>query len=153
SARICNVSAQHVRMLRTLLAGAVPAVAALGLAAHPATLQPPVVHESFTPQECPKDPESTVDIEACAEKKILAADAQINALAKPIFANLADDPARKDFIAAQKAWVAFRKADCNSVSDKYEGGTAAGILAAQCQADRSTQRVKDLKSFDKLLKN
>jgi uncharacterized protein YecT (DUF1311 family) len=140
-------------MFRTLLAGAAPAVAALALAAHPASLQPPVVHESFTPLGCPKDPESTVDIEGCAEKKILAADAQINSLAKSIFANLNDDPAKKDFIAAQKAWVSFRKADCISQSDKYEGGTLSGVVDAQCQADRSTQRVKDLKAFDKLLRS
>jgi uncharacterized protein YecT (DUF1311 family) len=143
-------------MLRSRLAlAALPALAAAVLA--PAALagkapQPPVVKEAFTQLPCPKDPQSTLELEGCAEKAILVADAQINALAKTIFGRLADDAAKKDFVAAQKAWVAFRKADCAAVSDKYEGGTLAGVLDAQCQADRSKQRVKDLKAFDKLLR-
>jgi uncharacterized protein YecT (DUF1311 family) len=139
---------------RFMLAGTLPALAvAATLVAHPAALQPPVIKESFTPLDCPKDPQSTADLAGCAEKKILAADAQINALAQSIFGNLDDDAAKRHFISAQKAWVSFRKADCTSVADKYEGGTLAGVLDAQCQADRSTQRVKDLKAFDKLLKS
>ncbi len=115
-------------------------------------LSPPVVKDTFTPLPCPKNPQTTLELEGCAEQRILATDAKINAVAKTIFGRLQDDAAKRHFIAAQKAWVSFRKADCTSVGDKYEGGTLAGVVAAQCTADRSTQRLKELRSFDKLLR-
>ena len=72
-------------------------------------------------------------------------------MARTIFARLFDDASRRRFIAAQKAWLAYRSADCTSESDRYEGGTLAGLVAASCTADRSAQRLKDLSSFEKLL--
>src|ERR1700755_2995572 len=100
-------------MSRLLLA-AVPALAVLALAAPPAlaALQPPVVKDTFTPLACPKDPQTTLELEGCAEQEILSTDKSINAVAKTIFGRFQDDAAKKDFIAAQKAWVVFRRADC-----------------------------------------
>jgi hypothetical protein len=37
------------------------------------------------------------------------------------------------------------------MSDQYEGGTLAGLVAATCTADRSAQRLKDLRAFEKRL--
>jgi hypothetical protein len=33
------------------------------------------------------------------------------------------------------------------MSDRFEGGTEAGVVDAQCEADRNDQRVKDLRAF------
>jgi uncharacterized protein YecT (DUF1311 family) len=116
-----------------------------------ATLAPPVIHESFTPLPCPAHPQSTIDLEGCAEQHILRTDHQINLVAAVIFARLFDDAARRRFIAAQTAWLAYRRVDCESMSDQYEGGTLAGLVAATCTADRSAQRLKDLRAFKKRL--
>ena len=116
-----------------------------------AALSPPVIHESFTPLPCPTHPQSTLDLEGCAEQHILKTDRQIDVVSRAIFARLFDDAARRRFVAAQNAWLAYRRADCTSMSDQYEGGTLAGLVAATCTADRSVQRLKDLRSFEKRL--
>jgi uncharacterized protein YecT (DUF1311 family) len=117
-----------------------------------AKLAPPVIHESFTPLPCPAKPTSTLDLEGCAEQRILRTDRRIDAVARSIFARLFDDAARRRFVAAQRAWLAYRRADCMSMSDRYEGGTLAGLVASSCTADRSAQRLKDLTALVRLLK-
>ena len=86
-------------------------------------------------------------MEGCAEKQILATDTQVNVLGAEIFQLLGDDRARGDFNAAQRAWLNYRKADCFSMSDLFEGGTEAGVVDAQCAASRNNQRIKDLRTF------
>src|SRR5581483_8597862 len=54
-----------------------------------AALKPPVIHESFTPLPCPKHASSTLALEGCAEKAILAGDRKIDAKAHAIFFKLA----------------------------------------------------------------
>jgi uncharacterized protein YecT (DUF1311 family) len=68
-------------------------------------------------------------------------------LGAEIFQLLGDDRARRDFNTAQRAWLNYRKADCFSMSDVFEGGTEAGVVDAQCVASRNNQRIKDLRTF------
>jgi uncharacterized protein YecT (DUF1311 family) len=119
---------------------------------HVAKLSPPVIREQFTPLPCPRQPQSTLELEGCAERRIVSTDRQIDRVLAAIFPKLFDDGARRRLIAAHQLWLAFRKADCTSVSDKYEGGTLAALLAASCAADRSVQRLKDLRAFEGLLR-
>jgi uncharacterized protein YecT (DUF1311 family) len=107
------------------------------------------VRERFTPLPCSGQPKerSTIEEEGCIERQILATDAQINASARSIFALLATNAARRAFIAAQTAWLNYRRTDCASVSDIYEGGTLAGVVDAACTAERSGEREKDLRRF------
>ncbi len=141
------------RLLGTLLAAAAvcPAAPWGGAALASARLSPPVIHEVFTPMPCPAHPSTTLDFEGCDEQRILRTDRQIDLVARSIFSDLYDDAARRRFIAAQDAWLAYRAADCTSMSDQYEGGTLAGVVAASCTADRSAQRLADLRSFEKAL--
>jgi uncharacterized protein YecT (DUF1311 family) len=147
------------------LAGAAVAVAAAAsiaatqaggkAPAHAARLKPLVIQETFTPLPCSGAPghRSTLQMEGCAEKQILKTDIQVDLLAAEIFPILPDDRARRDFNAAERAWLSYRKADCFSMSDVFEGGTEAGVLDAQCVASRNAQRVKDLRSFHRALFN
>jgi uncharacterized protein YecT (DUF1311 family) len=137
------------------IAGAAAAAAALMLicaavaiaaGAHTAALSPPVIHETFTPLPCGTG-STTVQMEGCAEQKILADDKQIDTLNREIFATLTGTAARKRFIAGHKAWFAYRQAFCASESDIFEGGTEAPVEAAQCEAAVDAQHVKDLKGF------
>jgi uncharacterized protein YecT (DUF1311 family) len=118
-----------------------------------ATLAPVVIHETFTPLPCSGAAQhrTTLQMEGCAEQQILRSDAQINLLEAQIFAILPDDRARRDLGAAQHAWLGYRKADCLSMSDIFEGGTEAAVVDAQCVAGRDVQRVKDLRSFHQAL--
>jgi len=125
-------------------------VAAPGAAAvHSTALAPPVIHESFTLLPCAGAPanRTTLQQEGCAEHHIVATDAEINALSRTIFARLFDNASRADYVSAAGAWLAYRRADCQSMSDIFEGGTLAPVVDAQCQAARNDQRVKDLRAF------
>jgi uncharacterized protein YecT (DUF1311 family) len=126
-------------------AGLVLAGTALGAS----KLSPPVIHERFTPLPCSGKPNSrsTLQMEGCAERDILRTDATINGLSKAIFNLLATDSARRDFVSAAHAWLGFRRADCISFSDLFQGGTEAAVLDAQCTATRNRERIKDLRIF------
>jgi uncharacterized protein YecT (DUF1311 family) len=147
------------KLLSLMAAVVVTAIAAAGFAAtraggaSPAAstvrLKPVVIHEPFTPLPCSGAPghRTTLQMEGCAEKQILRTDVQIDLLEAQIFPILFNDRARRDLNAAQHAWLNYRKADCLSMSDLFEGGTQAGVVDAQCEAGRNGQRVKDLRAF------
>ena len=153
---------QHARRRARHAIQLVAAACAFGLLAavatghadgvRPAKLAAPVIREQFTPLPCPKRAQSTLELEGCAELRIVRADKQIDRVVGSLFATLPDDTARGRLAAAQRAWLAYRSADCASMSDKYEGGTFAGVAAAYCTADRSVQRLKDLRRFAALLR-
>jgi uncharacterized protein YecT (DUF1311 family) len=117
--------------------------------AHAAALAPPIIKESFTPLPCTGAPghRSTLQMEGCAEQRILHSDRQINALNKAIFRRLPSNSARRDLVAGHKAWLSYRKAYCLSVSDVFQGGTAAGVVAADCTASVNAQHVANLRTF------
>jgi uncharacterized protein YecT (DUF1311 family) len=116
---------------------------------HAAALAPPVIHESFTPLPCTGAPgkRTTLQEEGCAEQQILRSDKQIDTLNQKIFTALSTNSARRDLIAGHKAWLAYRKSYCLSVSDVFQGGTLAGIVDADCTATVNGQHVSNLKTF------
>jgi uncharacterized protein YecT (DUF1311 family) len=118
-------------------------------AAHGGALSAPVIHESFTPLPCAGSPKhrTTLQDEGCAEQQILKTDRTIDTLNKSIFTKLSAVPARRDFVAGHKAWFTYRRSYCLSVSDVFAGGTAAGVLDADCAAQLNAQHVTDLKEF------
>jgi uncharacterized protein YecT (DUF1311 family) len=117
--------------------------------ARAAKLSPFLIHETFTPLPCSGSPghRTTLQQEGCSEQQILRSDAQINTLAKTIFPLLPRDQARRRFNAAQRAWLGYRQADCLSMSDVFAGGSESPVVAAQCDASRNAQRIKDLRAF------
>jgi uncharacterized protein YecT (DUF1311 family) len=125
------------------------AAQALASEGHAAKLSAPVIHESFTPLPCSGSPgkRSTLQEEGCAEQQILRSDRQINALNHKIFDALHANSARRDLIAGHKAWLAYRKRYCLSVSDVFQGGTEAGVVDADCTATVNGQHVTNLKVF------
>ncbi len=141
-----------LKALQRTLAAAVMIVAVAPADAspiHSIKLAPPVIHESFSVLPCAGVPghRSTLEEEGCAEQEILRGDVAIDALNESIFAKLAGDPARLQFIAGHNAWIAYRHAYCLSMSDVFEGGTEAGVINAQCAANLTIQHIKDLRGF------
>ncbi|HEX3691677.1 MAG TPA: lysozyme inhibitor LprI family protein [Solirubrobacteraceae bacterium] len=125
------------------------AAQALAAGGHAAKLAPPVIHESFTPMPCTGAPKhrTTLQLEACSGQQILRTDKQIDALNQKIFNALPSASARRDLIAGHKAWLAYRKSYCLSVSDVFQGGTLAGVVDADCTATVNGQHVANLKTF------
>ncbi len=107
---------------------------------------PPVIVENFKPVlACGQ--RTTVGQEGCGEHHVLAADEQLNADVKVIFGLLGTKASRRDFVAAQAAWLAYRNADCKSRSDAYEGGTEQPVAYVYCLAADDGARHQELKTF------
>jgi uncharacterized protein YecT (DUF1311 family) len=122
------------------LCAAVPASAAAS------ATSAPVIHESFTLLPCPSKPMTTVQIEGCAEHKILAADKQIDALNAKIFAKLGK-AGRTAFVSANSDWVKYRDSACTAVASIYSGGTLQPVAYANCLVSVGTSHVTELKQM------
>ena len=146
SPKLLSLAAATVSMIAAAGFAAAQAGGA-GPAAHTVKLAPVKIHETFTPLPCAGSPShrTTLEQEGCAEKQILKTDSQVNVLGAEIFQLLGDDRARRDFNAAQRAWLNYRKADCFSMSDLFEGGTGGVSTArhrANASASRNDQRIR-----------
>jgi len=87
---------------------------------------------------------------ACAAAQYKQADAALNAAYKQASARLKDDKDQHQrLVAAQRAWIAFRDAECAFKTGLAEGGSAYPMLLAQCQAALTEQRTAALQAHMK----
>jgi uncharacterized protein YecT (DUF1311 family) len=144
--RFATFAAVAAASAAVTLAASAPAGAS---ASHATKLSPPVIHEPFTPMPCTGSPgnRTTLQQEGCAEQQILRSDKQINTLNQKIFTALHTTSARRDLLSGHRAWLAYRKSYCLSVSDVFQGGSLAGVVDADCTATVSGQHVSNLKTF------
>lgn len=98
---------------------------------------------------------STVEINYCADKAYEAADKELNAayaaalkvvrsrdLEKPYDAKSFEEAVR----SAQRAWVAYRDAECKGVvAQVWTNGTGSASAILGCMTDKTVQRTKELK--------
>jgi uncharacterized protein YecT (DUF1311 family) len=113
---------------------------------------PPQIRESLTPLPCPAKPKTTLQLEACAGQRILRTDAEINHRVRTIWGLLKTHPARARFAAAERAWLAYRRASCSSLGDAFKGGTLAKIKYAECVGDVNRQHIRQLIQFETALR-
>ena len=85
---------------------------------------------------------------ACYEKALKASDAALNASYCEIEGRLADDPeTKKRLVGAQKAWLAFRDAECRFSTSAVEGGSIEPTLTAICLQEMTAARTAELKGY------
>ena len=106
---------------------------ALPSTAGAATQGAPVIHEKFTVLACPSKPRTTVQLEGCAEHKVIAADRALNSLNAKVFAKLSRS-GRTTFTTANAAWVSYRDAACTAQASIYSGGSLQPVIYASCLA-------------------
>ncbi len=84
----------------------------------------------------------------CADQIYKKSDAELNALYKLIKQRLKDDTdTTKLLVAAQRAWVSFRDAECKFSTLAVSGGSVYPIIYSGC-ADRLTRkRIDDFKGY------
>lgn len=84
----------------------------------------------------------------CYGKALMAEDKELNATYREIEKRLADDAdTRKLLVAAERAWIAYRDAECTFSASRSVGGSIYSTLIATCKAALTAQRNKDLKVY------
>jgi uncharacterized protein YecT (DUF1311 family) len=102
---------------------------------------------------------STADQTYCADQDFKKADKQLNAVYRKALAAEADidnsnADVNKDYVGAvaslkkaQRIWVTYRDAHCDTVGYEAVGGTIQGTIILGCQTEMTTRRIKELKDL------
>jgi len=76
------------------------------------------------------------------------ADQALNHTFREVEKRLTDDAAGKArLISAQRAWIAFRDAECTFQSSGDDGGSAAPMVVAACRTTLTADRTAQLKAY------
>ena len=90
---------------------------------------------------------NTYGILRCGDAEIAVQDARLNKAYKADMADLADRPvAKAALLKAQRAWIAFRDADCATVW-ALSGGTIAPIYMQNCYLEHTARRAQALEDL------
>lgn len=111
-----------------------------------ATAAAPVIDEKFTPLPCPSKPRTTLQLEGCAEQKVLATDRTIDLLNAKAFAKLGK-AGRAALIASNTDWVSYRDAACTAQASIYGGGSVQPVAYANCLVAIGGSHVRELKAM------
>ena len=85
---------------------------------------------------------------ACANEAYEKSDAELNALYKQILKRVKNDTvATRRLVSAQRAWIAFRDAECTFVTSPFTGGSVYPMVVSFCHERLTRARVNDLKSY------
>ena len=96
-------------------------------------------------EECDRSDDSQQMMNICAGEDYQAADARLNAAYQKLISS--DDADGKRLLqAAQRAWIAFRDAECAYTTAGSEGGSIHPMEVSQCLTELTEQRTKQLTS-------
>ena len=99
-------------------------------------------------QECDRNDQSQAGMDICADTDFKAADARLNADYGEIRKRLADDAdARKLLQESQRAWIAFRDAECKFSSSGVDGGSVYPMVHALCLQGLTDERIMQLGAY------
>ncbi len=129
--------------------GAILAAGALIVAAE-ARAEDPAIAKRYTPafHKCLEAPggQSTMGMIECIGDELTIQDAALNAAYRKAMGDLT--PAEKSRLQiAQRAWIAFRDADCAAQDDPEQWGSLSRITANQCVLNRTIERTLELENF------
>ena len=93
--------------------------------------------------------QSTAGMIDCIGTEWEAQDARLNRAYKGALKRLELPRQKAALQKAQRAWIAFRDADCASLYDQ-DWGTISRVEAASCRLDRTARRADELEVFRKL---
>lgn len=82
---------------------------------------------------------------ACYGNALKTADKTLNDTYRQVSDRLASDPdTKKQLVTAQRAWIAFRDAECAFSASGAEGGSIYPMIKSICLADMTTERTSQL---------
>ena len=94
-------------------------------------------------QECDRNDDSQQMMNICAGEDYQAADAKLNQAYKDLISRN-DDKSRKLLQVAQRAWIAFRDAECAHSTAASAGGSIHSMEVSQCLTRLTNDRTKQL---------
>jgi uncharacterized protein YecT (DUF1311 family) len=106
----------------------------------------------ITDFRCPAKPSTTFDLEVCGAQRTERLERAIDAEVRSIVSRHLSATARARFRRSRHAWLAYRKALCESRRDVFEGGSAARVVFIQCMADESARHLEELRTFNRDLR-
>jgi uncharacterized protein YecT (DUF1311 family) len=111
-----------------------------------AAFLPPALHAQrpATAARCER-PDTQAEMNACAARDFNAADRALNQEYARLVASIHDTGRRDRLRAAERAWIAYRDAQCAFEASAMEGGTAAPLLFSGCAAQLTRERTKELR--------
>lgn len=99
-------------------------------------------------QECDRSDESQAGVNICAHEDYKTADAKLNETYGEIMKRLSDDPdGRKLLQAAQRAWIAFRDAECDFSTAGSQSGSIYPTLMSGCLQSLTEARTEQLGGY------
>jgi uncharacterized protein YecT (DUF1311 family) len=99
-------------------------------------------------EDCAAPGLDQVEMNICFDNEYKKADAQLNVVYRRITDRLKDDKAKNGaLVAAERAWVAFRDAECDFSASGVAGVPAFGMIRAICLTKLTDKRIDDLKSY------
>ena len=88
--------------------------------------------------------QSQQEMNETADKAFKKADATLNTVYKQLQAKL-DEVGKKKLQEAQRAWIKFRDAECESRADEFRGGSIMPMIYAGCAERLTKARTAELK--------
>ena len=82
---------------------------------------------------CPGD--TQMEMNSCAASDYSRADEELNTVWRKL-------PKSKELLASQRAWIAYRDAECSFRKAQFEGGSIAPLIYSSCLSELTKQRTK-----------
>jgi uncharacterized protein YecT (DUF1311 family) len=92
-----------------------------------------------------EDAQTQFEMNQCAHKEYVAADAELNKTYNRLAAKLDTDEQRGQLKAAELAWIKYRDANCDFEGAFYKGGTMRPMIESFCLARMTNARTAELK--------
>jgi uncharacterized protein YecT (DUF1311 family) len=87
---------------------------------------------------------------ACAAKELRAAEAELKQVSARLTTNM-EAPPRLRMRQAGRAWLRYRKSNCDAEASIYEGGTIQPLIRTRCMARLTRARAEELRAQLKTL--
>jgi uncharacterized protein YecT (DUF1311 family) len=84
------------------------------------------------------------EMNVCSYRDYQAADGKLNRIYKKVLAASENEAAAANLKAAQRAWIAFRDAECIFEANPEEGGTIRPLLENMCLTKLTNARTEQL---------
>lgn len=118
-----------------------------------ALLLPAASHARGQTEEDPCAPEAqrSQQLTACAEREFRQASAELTRARAELNADL-EPRSRVKLRAAERAWLRYRKTNCDTEASIYEGGTIQPLIELRCMTRVTRERAAELKAQVRTLK-